>query len=647
MSGNWNTRSFKKLLATDLCQILSSICASDQILIIQPEILPLLNKLLTFTQLTDQTPVRKIVILDDTQVVADLENVTSTMPPMELVFLIDVKTNLTIPSILTKIRDKFALTKMNIVYQTWKTQPTNHLEELPHFIKSQLSESVLFPWFILPIPQLDDNVLIADVLYNDDNDNLYHPKRPSVTNSTRSILRDNMMNCVLSLLQATNSTISDTVSIGNESTTFINQLKAKIDSDETVDDVFIKSTLYGNKYDTNLETDLIVLERDVDPITPMLTQLSYVGILDDFFQFDHSVSSLSKKDVKFNYTDDDIWQDIKYCNFGTIGPILNKMAKDLQLKYDSRHTAETVGEIKNFVESLSTLQENQKLLNMHTTLSSDVLDEVENNPKLQFSRILEFEQDILSDSYHSNDLYLKIIDLIHEGEVSQEKILKLICLISICKRGIKDHELDSLKVDLVDRFGVESLLVLQKLQSIKYLANRSKGNTLILKKDYKMISKWLETLPIDENENSNAENEAFSPTSLSFAFCGVVPITVRILQFLYERTTLSKSYSAQQPFILSKEPSLNSTTDLFEKIYGDKMEVQEARWVPTPSKRLPIHNNKKKGAIQNYDISLIVFLGGITLGEIAVIKHLQESLRMKGIHKRFIIIADGIFRFQI
>lgn len=646
MSANWNTRRFKKLIAADLCQILSNICSSDQILIIQPDLLPLLNKLLTFTQLTEQTPVRKVVILDDTQVISDLENIVTTMPNMELVFLINVKTDLTIPSILTKIRDNFKLTKMNIVYQTWKTQPSNQLEELPHFIKSQLPESKLFAWSALPIPQLDDNVLIADILFNSDNESLYHPNQPSMMKSTRSILRDNMVNCVLSFLHATNTTVSDTVCIGNESTSFIKQLKTRIDSEETADDVFIKSTLYGNKYDTNLETDLIVIERDVDPITPMLTQLSYVGILDDFFKFDHSASSLIKKDVKFNYTDDDIWQEIKYCNFGTIGPILNKLAKDLQLKYDSRHAAETVGEIKNFVESLSTLQANQKLLNMHTTLSSDVLDEVENNPTLQFSRILELEQDITSDNQHSGELYLKIMDLIYEGEVSQEKILKLICLISLCKRGIKDNELDSLKVDLVDRFGVESLFVLQKLQAIGYLANKSKVNTLLLKKEYKTISKWLDTLPIDDNESSSAENEASSPASLSFAFCGVVPITIRILQLLYERTVLSKSYSAQQPFILSKEPSLNSTKDLFEKIYGDNTTFQEARWVPTPSKRIPIIN-KKKGSVQTYDISLIVFLGGITLGEIAAIRHLQESLRLKGIHKRFIIIADGIFRFQI
>lgn len=607
-----------------------------------------MNEILSFTQLKDQTPVKKIVILDETQVIDDLETILDTDSSMELVFLIDVKVNLIVPSILTKIQSKFMIDKLNIIYSTWETQDTNHLEELPHFIKSQIPRSKLYPWFTLPIPRVDDDLLVANVLFNDDNDSLYYPNRPSMKQCTRTILRDNMINCVLSLLKTTNTTITTAVSIGAESTILLNQLKDRIARQEDQSDLLIKSTLYGNKYDINLETDLIVIERDVDPITPLLTQLSYVGIIDDFFKFDHSLSSLeSKKDIKLNYVNDDIWQEIKYCNFGTIGPTLNKMAKELQSKYDSRHTAETVGEIKSFVESLSTLQENQRLLKMHILLSSDVLEEVEINPELQFSRILELEQDILSDYVHSSELCLRLMDLIYENEVPRDKIVKLVSLIALCKRGIKDSDFESLKADLIDRFGIDTLFILHRLQKMKYLSNKSNGNTLLLKKEYRSIAKWLETLPMDENENSNAENEASSPTSLSFAFCGVVPITIRVLQLLYERTILSKNYSSQQPFILSREPSPVATKELFEKMYGDKMVVQEITLVPKPSKKFRLKsdtNNSNKKIHRHPDISLIIFIGGITLGEVAIVKHLQESLRLKGIYKRFIIIADGIFR---
>lgn len=648
MDKNWNTRQFSNIISTRLTDILSNISAADQILVIQLTLLPLLNEILSFTQLKDRTSVRKIVILDENQVIDDLQTIMNNDPSMELVFLIDVKVNLIVPSIFTKIQSKFTTNKLNIIYSTWETQDTNHLEELPHFIKSQIPRSKLYPWFMLPIPRIDDDLLLANVLFNDDNDNLYHPNRSSMKQCTRSILRNNMINCVLSLLKTTNTTITTAVSIGDESTILLNQLKNRMAREEDQNDLFIKSTLYENKYDINLETDLIVIERDVDPITPLLTQLSYVGIIDDFFKFDQSLSSLeTKKDIKLNYVNDDIWQEIKYCNFGTIGPTLNKMAKDLQTKYDSRHTAETVGEIKNFVESLSTLQENQRLLKMHTLLSSDVLEQVETNPELQFSRILELEQDILSDYVHSSELYLRLMDLIYENEVPRDRILKLVSLIALCKRGIKDSDFESLKTDLIDRFGIDTLFILQRLQKMKYLAKKSSGNELFLKREYRSIAKWLETLPIDENENSNAEKEASSPTSLSFAFCGVVPITIRILQLLYERTLLSKSYSSQQPFILSREPSLIATKELFEKIYGDKMVVQELALVAKPSKKSRIkssNSNSNKKNHQHRDVSIIIFLGGITLGEVAVIKHLQESLRLKGIYKRFIIIADGIFR---
>ena len=97
MDRNWNTRQFKNIVSSRLTEILSSISAADQILVIQPILLPLVNEILTFTQLKDQTPVRKIVILNEIQVIDDLETILEVEPNMELVFLIDVKVDLIVP----------------------------------------------------------------------------------------------------------------------------------------------------------------------------------------------------------------------------------------------------------------------------------------------------------------------------------------------------------------------------------------------------------------------------------------------------------------------------------------------------------------------------------------------------------------------
>ena len=91
---------------------------------------------------------------------------------------------------------------------------------------------------------------------------------------------------------------------------------------------------------------------------------------------------------------------------------------------------------------------------------------------------------------------------------------------------------------------------------------------------------------------------------------------------------------------------------MIEQLYGDSDVIEESKWVPeavTKKINASIKSNKRhsidgsNGTTQaEEDIALVVFLGGVTMGEIAILKHLQRRLSKKGIVKRFIIIADGL-----
>lgn len=658
MNSQWNTRKFSKKLGTSLCQILKEISVEDQILVVQPEVLPILNALLTFTQLTDSTPVRKIVVLGN-QSHNDISDILDSIASVKLVFLIDIRLDLTIPSQLVHLVKSLGIANMNIVFCTWKSQRSNNLLEngsgeagaLSHFIISQLADTTiaqLLPWYMLPIPQIDDDVLLCNLLYNSARINMYSPATFSMHTATREMLLDNMINCLQDLIEETQSTITHTVSIGDESKKLVRLLRQRAEAKEDAEDVFIKETLYGDKY-SGLETDLIVIERDMDPLTPLLTQLTYAGLLDDLHELTSDGKLKDTESTTLKYLNDEIWDDLKFLNFGALGPRLNQIARDLQNSYDARHKAESVGEIKQFVESLASLQERQKLLKMHTTLSSDVLQEVETNDSLQFNRILELEQDLLLGNLDNKNSCDSILDLVYEGQTDVNRVLRLLCLSSLCKNGLRDKDYEIIKRNLIDTYGIEICFQLERLTLSglftckSFLTNQFSASW---KKEYRYISTWLDTLPpIEDDEAGKTElvgnNDASRPRDATFAYCGMVPLSIRLIQLLYDRSVLSKSYSSQQPFIISREPSALKTEELFEQIYGRSGMVQQENWMPT------VRKNKKRVTVgqvdyKTNDIAIVVFLGGVTLGEIATLKFLQNKLREKDINKRFIVVSDGL-----
>lgn len=661
MDYQWNTRKFKGVVKHRFFNSFVKIGGTNQILVIQPKLLQFVNSLLTFTELTEATYVKKIVLLDH-QLDGDLSEIVRTVPDIRIVFLVDLRADLTLPKTIGDVCKSLNLKKIDIIYCTWQTEQCNQLSEIPHFIQSQLKEYCenvkLTAWDLLPIPQFDDDFLCSHILYNSEGDSMYSPREISMKLATRGILVDNMVNTVESLLETTNTTITNVITIGNYSKRFAKTLKNRIESRRTQDDELIFESLHGKKGNNDIETDLIVIEREIDPITPLLTELTYLGILNDFFQFDDNGKVKDKNGTLNNFTnDDEIWNQLKFMNFGAMGPKLNKMAKDLQAKYDTRHDAETVGEIKTFVDSLGSLQQEQKILKTHTTLSSEILEEVENNGSLEFNKILELEQDILLDNLGASIAIERILNLLYEGQVSYGPLIQLISLLSLCKNGLKDNEFENIKKEFIDTFGIEICFHLESLTRQGLFTSKSlitqlqkEQNVTILKKEYKYASKWLYTIPDEEDDRTHPhariqDSKMMNPLEPTFAYCGVAPLSIRLIQSLYDRTVLSKNYISHQPFIVSREPSCAQLQNLFHQLYGQTDLITEARWVPEMTeklKRLRATAQLHSKRTPDRDIAIIVYLGGITPGELALIKFLQNKLQQRNVNKRFIIVADGI-----
>ena len=153
---------------------------------------------------------------------------------------------------------------------------------------------------------------------------------------------------------------------------------------------------------------VIVLDRQVDMITPLCTQLTYEGLIDEcigiknsFISIDASLTappvpptpssstatqfgaqhSAQKKKKHLLSTlsagssaqqgqngADPLFADLRDRNFAVVGTYLNKIAKRINDNYEARHAAQTVGQMREFVGKLSGLQAEHQALRLRKSI---------------------------------------------------------------------------------------------------------------------------------------------------------------------------------------------------------------------------------------------------------------------------------------
>lgn len=134
--------------------------------------------------------------------------------------------------------------------------------------------------------------------------------------------------------------------------------------------------------------NLLLIDRSVDILTPLLNQLTYEGLIDETMSIDNTVLRFPPHDkgkVLLN-SGDKLFSDIRDKNFNSVGAYLSKQAKLLTLQTNERHGAKTVEDMKNFVMKLPHLQAVKSSLSLHTNIAHKI-HQVRNS---QLSRISLF-----------------------------------------------------------------------------------------------------------------------------------------------------------------------------------------------------------------------------------------------------------------
>lgn len=261
---------------------------------------------------------------------------------------------------------------------------------------------------------------------------------------------------------------------------------------------------------SQLVDSLIIIDRSVDYATPLCTQLTYEGLVDEVVGISNGhvevdpalltgqaqppggsmgaqphasgsgtplqmTSTPKKRKHRLDASTDVLFGEIRDLNFAVVGDRLHRAAKRLNHDYEGRHQAKTVSQIRAFVGKLGGLQSEHASLRLHTGLTEKIM---EWTAREEFNRMLEVQQNSVA-GLELAAQYAAIEDMINE-ERDLLGVLRLLCLTSVVGHGssaggVKPKNLEFVKREILQTYGYQHLPLLLALQKVGLLTRAAPG----------------------------------------------------------------------------------------------------------------------------------------------------------------------------
>jgi len=334
---------------------------------------------------------------------------------------------------------------------------------------------------------------------------------------------------------------------------------------------------------------LVILDRSVDLLSTLPTQLTYEGLIDELFGITQGSTKLpaekfsgqeaeagDQKVVQLSSTEL-LYAEIRGLNFNAVGPTLSRKARNISAQFQERHDAKTVRQMKEFVEKLPSMQAAKLSLGTHTSVAELVKEQIDTEDFLQ---TLQIEQEILS--YVNSDRYLEAVEDLACKGFPIRKLLRLIAMQSLVSSGLKPKLVEMYKRLVLQTYGYKHLLTLQNLEKAG-LVTLTNGNKTFgtLRKRLNLISDV-----VDEQ----------NPTDIAYVHSVYAPLSVRLVQQL-------------------EKPGWRNIREVLDMLPGPSFE--DTQQVP-PNLRNSSKANQNK-------VVMVMFVGGCTMAEVAALRFLSNQ----------------------
>ncbi|KAJ3275943.1 hypothetical protein HDV01_006810 [Terramyces sp. JEL0728] len=363
---------------------------------------------------------------------------------------------------------------------------------------------------------------------------------------------------------------------------------------------------------------LLILDRTVDMITPMRTQLTYEGLVDElysikstfveldasFFAAKGGASSINTKPKKVLLSGaDTVFAQIRDQSFEMVSDVLDRITKHIQSEEDSRHGLKTPSELKEFAAKLGGLQAQRQSLGTHQKLYENVLQHA-GQPPVQ--RQWDWEAELCSRNI-DNTFFEFLEDLILANEPYTTP-LKIACIYSVVNNGFKQKQFDQFRRDFCQAYGPKHLLTFQNLEKLGIFKVHSSS----VKNTFSQVSKSLKLI--------NDYTSKLGNTDISYVYAGYAPISIRLIQLA---GNILNGPDSQNLGVTWK-----NSEDVLSLLPGKTFEKSI---IPNAAKEF--RAKKRNGPIY----TLIVFIGGCTLAEISAIRKIGEND-----NRKFVVLTTSV-----
>uniref|UniRef100_A0A668AX03 VPS33B late endosome and lysosome associated n=1 Tax=Myripristis murdjan TaxID=586833 RepID=A0A668AX03_9TELE len=366
---------------------------------------------------------------------------------------------------------------------------------------------------------------------------------------------------------------------------------------------------------------VFLIDRDVDFVTPLCSQVVYEGLVDDIFrikcgcvEFGPDVTSSDKSIKVMLNSQDKVFNEIRNEHFSNVFGFLSQKARNLQTAYDKRRGMD-IKQMKTFVsEELKGLKQEHRLLSLHIGASESMMKK---KTKQDFQELLKTEHSLL-EGFEIREC----ISFIEEHINRQVSYLKLCPLSLYFFTGLLPKDYRSLKAQYLQSYGVDHLLTFANLKQLGLLVEQQPGETLTVmeskmgklvndktagkltdafsslakKSNFRALSRRLSLVP-----KSDEEYDLRVPRDMAYIFSGAyIPLSCKLIEQVLERDGWTV---------------YNGINHLFQ------LAILTMSFIASDAQR----------------IILVMFLGGCTFSEISALRFLGRERGYK-----FIVLTTAI-----
>ncbi|XP_015776402.1 PREDICTED: vacuolar protein sorting-associated protein 33A-like [Acropora digitifera] len=344
-----------------------------------------------------------------------------------------------------------------------------------------------------------------------------------------------------------------------------------------------------NQVSPQIDT-LLLIDRNVDLLTPMFTQLTYEGLIDELYGIHHTTAKFPQerfpqaeekgpgglqqpqqppgpKKVVLN-SSDELFDDLRDLNFSAVGIHLSRKAKQISAAFEFHKT----------------------FLNSDTTIAEMIKEETDAE---EFRERIQVEQELAQGL--DTDKINPYIEKCFAVKKSLFTVLRLLCAQCLTNDGFKPKTLEFYLREILQTYGFEHVYkTLSPLQTVGLIKQQSSRSYNVLRKSLKLV--------VEDVQEQN-------PNDIAYVFSGYAPLTVRLAQFL------------------ARPQAWRGLEEVLRLLPGPAIEEIQ---------RLPpgLQKRASPGAGHSIDspskVTLIYFIGGCTHAEISALRFLsrQENSQM-------------------